>query len=293
MPETAIDLQLLVTFAAVASHNSFSKAAKALGVGKGTVSRSIAQLESRLGVELLHRTTHHVALSTAGMALFERTRDPIVMLKTAVADLPERDEAPSGLLRMTAPLDIGAIMLPPVLAAFSRRYPAVRFDVRLTESRIDLVRDGYDLALRVPTGPMKDSTLLSRRLGRIPGGVYAAPSYLVRRGRPRQLADDRHTWILHTAILRVLKLRAEQGQFVLDDFLLATALAREGVGIAVLPAFVARPSVRDGLLEEVSVPGMPPMSGELVMVYPSRGQAPKKVIAFRDFLIETLRDRKG
>lgn len=288
--EAPIDLQLLVVFAAVAEQTSFSKAAQKLGVGKGTVSRAITQLESLLGVELLHRTTHHVALSTAGTALLERTRQHLAALHKAVVDLPERDEEPSGLLRMTAPHDFGAIVLPGVLTAFSRRYPSVRFDVRLSGSHVDLVREGFDLAIRVATGPLKDSSLTVRRVGRNTAALYASPSYLLRRGRPRQLDDERHTWVAHPASLRLLKLRAEATHFLVDDFLVARDLLRDGLGVGILPGFVARTYVREGLLEEVTLPELAPMTGDLVALYPSSGQVPRKVAAFRDFLVEVLRD---
>lgn len=284
-----VDLHRLRIFAAVADHTSFSKAARALGVGKGTVSRAVADLESRLGVELLHRSTRHVALSTAGVALHERTRHHLAALHRAVVDLPDRDEAPSGLIRMTAPIDFGAIVLPPVLAAFTRRYPGVRFDVRLTEGRVDLVRDGYDLAVRAATGLMKDSSLMLRRLGVVHAAFYAAPSYLARRGRPRQLGDQRHTWVAHPSALKLLKMPVDAVHFLVDDFILARELLRTGAAVGLLPAFVARHDLRDGLLEEVAVPGCPSMSGQLALVYPSSGQVPRKVAAFRDFLVEAMR----
>lgn len=289
MNETAIDLQLLAVFAAVAEHASFSKAALKLGVAKGTVSRSIAQLESSLGVELLHRTTHTVALSTAGAELFDRTRGHLAGLRAAVRGLPERDDAPSGLLRMTAPPDFGAIVLPSVLAAFARRFADVRFDVRLSSAQVDLVKEGYDLAIRVTTGRMSDSSLTARRVGRGVAGMYAAPTYLARRGRPRQLGDEQHTWVMHSVALRLLGLEPERAQFLVDDFLLARALLEDGVGVGMLPSFVAQRSVREGLLEEVAIAGVTLSSGALVMVYPSQRRPPKKVSAFRDFMVEALR----
>lgn len=289
MNETAIDLQLLAVFAAVAEHASFSKAAQKLGVAKATVSRSIAQLERALGVELLHRTTHAVALSTAGAALFDRTRGHITGLRAAVRALPEREDEPSGLLRVTAPPDFGAIVLAPVLAAFARRYASVRLELRLTGAHVDLVKEGYDVAIRVTTGRMRDSALTVRKLGRGLASLYASPSYLARRGKPKQLGDRQHTWVMHRAALGVFGLEAESAQFVLDDFLLARALIEEGVGVGMLPSFVAHRALRDGLLEEVSIAGAALPSGELVMVYPSGGKPPKKVSAFRDALVEALR----
>lgn len=287
--ETHVDLQLLAVFSAVAEHSSFSKAAAKLGIAKGTVSRSIAQLEELLGVSLLHRTTHHVSLSTAGTALYERTRGHLVALRSAVVDLPEREEAPSGLLRMTGPPDFGTVVLPSMVAAFSRRFPSVRFDIRLSGQQVDLVKEGYDLAIRVATGALKDSTLTARRIGKGSAGFYAAPSYVARRGRPKHPGDERHTWVLHRAVARLFKVESESVQFLVDDFILARELMRDAVGVGVLPSFVARAYLREGLLEEVPMSGAAAMGGEFVMLYPSSGKTPKKVTAFRDFLIEALR----
>lgn len=287
--ETAIDLQLLVVFSAVADHASFSRAAEKLGVGKGTVSRSIAQLEALLGVELLHRTTHRVSLSTAGMALHERTKQHLSSLRAALLDLPERDAMPSGVLRITAAPDFGGIVLPAVLAAFSRQYPAIRFDVRLSGTQVDLVKEGYDLAIRVATGPLKDSSLTVRRLGRSTAAFYAAPSYVARRGRPRDFSDTRHTWVLHPGVLRVLGIRPDSTSFLVDDFYLARDLLRHAVGVGALPRFVAASYVREGLLEELDLGNPKLLAGELVMLYPTSGTVSKKVAAFRDFLVSALR----
>ncbi len=287
--ETPIDLQLLVSFAAVAELSSFSKAATKLGVAKGTVSRSISRLEALLEIELLHRTTHHVALSTAGEALYERTRGHLSALHSAVVDLPEREEAPSGLLRMTAPYDFGTIVLPPITAAFLRRFPSVRFDIHLGGEQIDLVKEGYDLAIRAATGQLKDSTLTVRRLGQSTGGFYAAPSYLARRGRPKQLGDARHTWVLHRAVERMFETKLRPADVLVDDFLMARELIRNGVGVGMLPTFTARTYVREGWIEDTPLGGLPVKSGDVVMLYPSSGQTSKKVTAFRDFLAEALR----
>jgi len=284
-----VNLQLLVVFSTVAELSSFSKAATKLGVAKGTISRSIAQLESLLKVELIHRTTHHVSLSTAGLELFERTRAHLVALHAAVHELPDLDEEPSGLLRMTAPHDFGTIVLPSLLGAFSRRYPSIRFDVGLTGERVDLVKGGYDLAIRVAVGQLKDSTLTICRLVHTTSGFYAAPSYIARKGRTRRLGDKSHTWIVHRGAVRLLKLDAELVQFLVDDFQMARDLARDGSGIALLPGFVARDYVRDGLLEEVALPDASVINSDLVLLYPSSGQLPRKVICFRDYLIEALR----
>lgn len=293
MNETVIDLQCLVTFITVAEHNSFSKAATKLGVGKGTISRTITQLEAQLGVELLHRTTRHVSLSTAGIALYERTHPHLIALQKAITDLPERDEEPSGLLRMTAPYDFGSVVLPPIIASFSRRFPLIRFDIRLTGENIDLVKEGYDLAIRVATGPIKDSSLSIRRLGHTHAGFYASPTYLARKGRPRELEDERHTWIFHPALVRILKLKPEGIRYLVDDFLMAQDLIQEGMGIGLLPVFMVKNGLRDGLIEEITLNSVPPMTGDLILLYPTSGQIPKKLTIFRDFLVDSLRNHLG
>jgi DNA-binding transcriptional LysR family regulator len=290
MSETPFDYQLLAVFLAVAEQTSFSKAAKKLGIAKGTVSRAVARLEGIVGAELLHRTTHSVALSTAGAALYERTAHHVAALDQAVSKLPERAEEPSGELRLTAPTDFGAMVLPEIVSQFARRYPNVRFDLRLTNARVDLVAEGFDLAIRAGAGTMKDSTLTVRRLGAGHGGFYAAPSYLARRGAPKLPGDPKHDWVMHPHLLRLLKVSRAAVRFVCDDFFTIRGLLRDGAGVGLLPTFVADPYVRDGSLESVSVAGEPrPMGGFLLLLYPSSGQVPRKVTAFRDFLVERLK----
>jgi DNA-binding transcriptional LysR family regulator len=290
MNETPTNYQLLAVFVAVAQQASFTKASRKLGIGKGSVSRAITELEQQLGTELLHRTTRAVSLSTAGAALYDRVAQHINALDEALVELPERSAEPSGELRMTAPQDFGNILLSDVLAQFVRRYPQIRVDVRLTNARVDLVAEGFDLAIRATPGALKDSTLTARRLGTSATGFFAAPSYLARRGKPKQFAEPGHEWILHTGLRAAAKLGAGAPvRFVSDDFLLIRDLAREGAGIAALGRFTAAPYVRDGLLEELTLADQPRWTGALFLVYPSSGQVPRKVTAFRDFLIERLK----
>ncbi len=287
--ETAPDYQLLAHFVAVADAQSYSKAAKKLGVSKGTVSKAIARLEAVVGAELIHRTTHRVALSTAGAALYAETAPHVVALDAALRGLPERGDEPSGELRVTAPTDFGAVVLPNVLAEFARRYPKVSFDLRLSNTNIDLVAEGYDLAIRARAGRLEDSRLTVRRLATVKPQVVAAPSYLARRGRPRHIGEEGHDWILHPAVPRLWKLPRGATRFLVDDFFLAREMAARGVGVTVLPSFVATPLVREGMLEEVTVAEQAAPVVQLVVVYASSGQLPPKVRAFRDHLVESLR----
>jgi DNA-binding transcriptional LysR family regulator len=290
MEKTQVDYQLLAIFVAVAEQSSFSKAAHKLGIGKGTVSRAVARLEELVGAELLHRTTHAVALSTAGAALYERTAHHLSALDQAVCKLPERAELPSGQLRLTAPPDFGTIVLPEILSQFSLRYPEVCFDVRLTSKVIDLIAEGFDLAIRATSRRLKDSSLTVRRLGTPAHSFYAAPAYLARRGKPRRLGEPKHDWVLHPSFISHWKLPRDRiWRFVCDDFLLVRDLVRDGAGVGWLPSFVAEPYVRDGTLEAVSLADRPRGDAAFLLLYPSSGQVPRKVTAFRDFLLERLK----
>lgn len=284
MGRTRFDPRLLANFAAVAEHQSFTKAAEQLSVAKGTVSRGVSQLERQLSTELLHRTTQQVALSTAGEALYEQIRPHLRGLEEAMVGLPEQTDMPTGRLRLTAPPDFGGTVLPDLLSSFARRYPEVSFDVSLTNTHVDLVADGYDLGIRA-SSRLEDSALKARRLRGVEVKFYGSPTYLARAGRPKTFADSRQDWILHTAALSSKKCRHIKPRFACDDFLLMRSLASTHAGIAMLPAFVANPFVRDGLLDEVSLRDAPPLAGRLFLVYPSRGQVPAKVLAFRDFLL--------
>ena len=289
MPETQAEYHLLAAFVAVADEQSFTKAARKLGIGKGTVSRAIAQLEEQLGAELLHRTTHAVALSTAGVALYERVAPHVVALNQAVQKLPERAAVPSGELRLTAPQDIAQVILPEVLTQFARRYPEVRVDLRVTNRQVDLVAEGFDLAIRVAT-KMKDSTLTARRLDIQGLSFYAAPSYVARRGRPKRIGDAEHDWIVHPLTRPALKLPPETViRLMCDDFLVIRALARDNAGVGMMPRFIGTPYVTEGLLEDTGLAAPAGLRAGLYLVWPSSGQVPRKVVAFREFFVDWLK----
>ena len=286
MPKPALDYDLLAIFIAVADEKGFSKAAIRLGISKGTVSRAVTELEAQRGVELLYRTTHAVALSTAGKTLYQRTAKHLRALDEAIGHLPEPGEQPSGVLRLTAAPCLGAALLPEVLAQFALRYPKVAFELHITNAVVDIVAQGFDLAIRAVAFGMKSSTLTVRRLGAVDGGFYAAPSYLARRGRPKAVSAD-HEWVLQPALVQRWKLPREQVRFACDDFAVMRELASEGAGVTFLPSYFATPYVRSGKLEHVPIAGRA-LTVPLVVLYPSKRQISRAVTAFREFLIEWL-----
>lgn len=291
MSATPINTALLSAFVTVADKRSFSKAADTLGVTKSTVSRAIARLERDLGAELIHRTTHKIALSTAGTALYERTAPLLAALGAAVGDMPERAEQPSGELRMTAPYDFGVLVLPEMLFQFALRYPEIRFDVRLTNTKIDLVAEGFDLAIRVSPTNLADSSLSVRRLSGGEMRVYASPSYVARRGEPRSFGEAGHDWVVFSAPSPMRAPRNFCPRFRSDDCFVARELIKYGAGVGALPTHVAMRDLSAGTLVEVapSVRLRGTGAGGYFMLYPSSGQVPRKVSAFRDFAIQHLK----
>jgi len=288
-----MDLNLLGLFVTVAETGSFSEAARRLGLPKSSVSRGVVKLEAAVGAQLLHRTTRHVSLSTAGAALYERVSPLLASLTKAVGTLPEREEAPSGELRLTAPHDMGATFLPEVIARFTARYPSVRVDCRLTNRNVDLVAEGFDLALRASGTKLADSSLMLRRLGTLDVQLFASPTYLARRGTPRAPEDlAQHDFVAFRGLpyLRELGLSEKSARVLADDMLFLREAVKAGAGIAILPTFLAQADVTAGQLVRV-LPRHTQRSTSLVMLYPRTQHVPRKVSAFRDFLLEFLKGR--
>lgn len=282
-------LDALACFVAVADSGSFSVAARRLGMPRSTLSRSIARLESDLGERLIHRTTRRVSLGTAGLALLERARPALGELRAALAQLPERGTSPSGELRVTAPNDFGNQVLAGLLPEFTRRFPAIRLDLRLTNRVLDLAAEGVDLAIRALGGAPADSSMVARRLASGELGVYASPAYLSRRGTPRDLAETgTHDWVLFAGG-GFRRSSPPPGKVVAwaDDFQFIRNAVRAGVGLGRMPSFLALPDVKAGGLIRV-LPGETQSEGRFYLLYQKTPHPPRRLVALRDFLLENL-----
>jgi DNA-binding transcriptional LysR family regulator len=287
------ELDLLNLFVAVAETQSFSLAAKRLGLPRSTVSRGIVRLEASLGTHLLHRTTHTVGLTTAGAALFERVAPLVASLRQAVDSLPEQAESPSGTLRITAANDLGIGWLADVVPRFMARHPEVKVDVWLTNAFVDLVAEGVDVALRISRGPMRDSSLVARKLTDLEAQLFAAPAYLARRGIPRSIEElASHDRVVPRGWRDVKELAplSEGAHVRADDFFFAREVLRHGGGVGILPSFVAQPALEDGSLVRVLPRFMLP-NGSLFLVHPRMAHVPAKVVAFKAFVLEQLAAR--
>lgn len=285
--ELPFDLDQLRIFVEVAERASFSKAANRLGITKSTASRAVARLERHIGAELLHRDTHRVAMSTAGVALFERVAPHLTALGEAIRELPEHRETPSGLLRVTCSIDLGMTLLPGIIARFRLRHPDITFDLHLSDQVVDVIGEGFDLAIRAAPRGLADSSLTVRKLGAAELGFFASPSYLARRGTPKDIGDPDHDWIVFRPAAAAIM--AKRAHVLADNFLFVRELAVADGGIAGIPTFVVEPDLSAGRLVSVLPSRTLRSSGGFYLLYPSRGQTPRKVEVFRDFMIECMK----
>jgi DNA-binding transcriptional LysR family regulator len=291
-------LNLLRAFAAVQALGSFSAAALTLGVPRSTVSRAVAALEEQLGLSLFQRTTRKVTTTPAGISLFDRVAPQLESLAGALVDLPESQDAVSGVLRVTATSDLGSVVLAEAIARFVRRYPEARVEVELTDRVVDLVREGFDLALRLVAKRLRGSTLVARRIGTVVLQLYASPGYLARRGTPGLPAEvSEHEWVTCGALPLTLtnaratrKIVAAEPRVRSNDMFFQRESLRSGAGIGLLPTFLADADVASGALSRV-LPGWVVFSSSVLMVHPSSRHLPRKLVAFQELLLELLRQR--
>lgn len=290
-----MDLNRLTVFEAVARSSSFTAAAKELGLPKSSVSRAVARLEADLDVQLVVRTTRRVSLNAAGTALYDRLAPLLRQVSTALGEIPEREEQPTGVLRVTAPVDLGVLFLAEAVARYAARYPAVSVELHLTGRVVDLVAEKFDLALRVGQR-LSDSSLVARRVAAIAFGAYASPLYLARRGTPRTEEElAAHDWVLFKGGPQKLRPvgpaewvgAAGHARVVCDDLLFARDALRAGAGIGLLPTFLAEPELLAGTLARV-LPRREQVIGHLHVVTPAAKHVPAKVSAFRDLVVELL-----
>jgi DNA-binding transcriptional LysR family regulator len=291
-----MNLNEIAVFARVVELGSFTRAAEQLGVPRSTVSRAVARLEERLGVRLLQRSTRALRLTDAGVAYHERVAAALGLIADAEGEVSHLQGAPRGTLRITAPYDIGVGFLAGIVARFTARYPEVRVDSVLTGRLVDLIAEGFDLAVRA--GRLRDSSLMSRNLGAMESRLFAAPAYLEARGQPASpeaLRDHdcvlfrpqsgKARWRLTGAAGTVLV--EVSGPIGADDFSFVRAAVCAGAGIGLLPWFLCADDVAAGRLVRV-LPRHEQTGVALHVVYPPTEHLPPRVAVFRDFLIESL-----
>lgn len=287
-----MQLDAMALFALVAENGSFTAAARQTGLPKSTVSQRIAQLEQAIGIRLLHRTTRKLSLTDAGQEYLLHCQRMLDAAHAADAAMSRLRQSPSGRLRITAPEAAGQILLPGLIAAFRRRYPDVAVECVITDAYLDLVSERIDLALRA--GKQSDSSYVARRIGSLRRVLVASPDYLTRRGQPRQPNDlATHQLLLHSAMplwplqngAEVINIDAGGSSLQSSNLHSLLALAEQGMGIALLPWFLARASLTSGALVTV-LADFPPTDNDYYLLYPSRKHMSAALTAMLDFVGE-------
>lgn len=293
--------QQLTSFVEVARRQSFARAAEQLGVNVSAVSRAVAALETRLGVRLLQRTTRRVALSEAGRVHFARCEALLAELESAEATVSESAGTLRGTLRVSAPSGFGHTHVVPIVPEFSARHAHLTLDLQLSNRYVDLIEEGFDLAIRV--GTLEDSRLVARRLAPSRRVLVASSVYLQAHGRPRQprqlaahaclvldIGPYPEQWELVKKNAKAV-LRAT-GPLRCNNALALRDVCRAGLGIALLPQFAVAADLKRGDLKLV-LPGWSTPEHGIYAVYPSYRFIPAKVRAFVDCVEQRLRGRGG
>lgn len=283
-----MNLPDVYVFVQVVRSGSFTAAARELSIQKSTVSRKVAELEERLGVRLLHRTTRTLRLTDEGRIFYEHCTRALAELEEAELALSGMRAAPRGLLRVTAPLSFA--FLGPILAGFLEAHPEVRVELVCTDRVVDLVEERFDVAIRV--GHLPDTTLIARRLASLPHHLYASPGYLDLKGSPARPEDlaahdclvfgaGRPGWRLVSGD-RQVDVRP-QARLVVNDFDLLQEAAIVGGGIALLPAPACARAVDEGRLVRV-LPEWTAAEAPVHALYAGSRHVAPKVTAFVDWI---------
>ncbi|WP_434042156.1 MULTISPECIES: LysR family transcriptional regulator [Sorangium] len=284
------DLSGLSMFVRIVEEGSLSAAGRALGLPKATISRNLALLEKRLGAPLLIRSTRALSLTDTGKSFFDRVRPIVRDAQLATAEVKSHQAAPSGLLRITAPVAYGQAAIAPRLLSFMNRYPAVRVDLHLHDGRVNLVSDGYDLAIRM--GANQSSELISHKLADITMVIVASPSWLEQHDTPRTPADlARHPAVVNRPELSQWKVGGETvrvpWRMSTGNMIVTRDAARAGLGIAFVPEFLALRDLERGTLVRL----LPDHELPMIQATALYTRAASQSVALRTLLDDLLASR--
>jgi len=290
MEHSSPDLVDVLAFVRVVETGSFARAAERMGLSKPVLSRRVARLEERLGARLLTRNARGAQPTGVGQAYYERASAILADLEAAREVVAQAVTQVAGPIRLSAPLSFGISYLAPALAEFAKLHPAVELDIEFEDRNVDLVGGGYDLAVRI--GRLADSSLVARRIAPVRKHAVAGPAYLEAYGRPERPADladhallvyGNEQWRFRVGerweTVRVSpRMRANNGEML-------RAAAQAGLGICILPSFIAAPALADGSVEIV-LRDFPLEEGALHAVMAPGRAVTARVRALVDFLVD-------
>lgn len=294
-----LDLNDLRLFVHAVESGGFARASRRIGVPKSTISKRVAALETGLGARLVHRTSRSFTLTEAGRDFHEHARAALIEAESAEAVVRRRQAEPSGSVRLTASVPTAQFYLADHLPALAAAYPKLTVTVHVSDRFVDLVEEGFDIAVRSHFAPLPDSALVQRRVATGPMVLVAAPGYLARRGTPREPAElARHDGLLSGPSATTWQLSGDDGaaaeatpvpRMVADESIVLLKAAAAGLGIACLPERICRDALAGDALAVV-LPGWTAGTVTTTLLMPHRrGQLPS-VRAVVAFLAEHLAD---
>jgi DNA-binding transcriptional LysR family regulator len=291
-----MDLNEVAVFIKVVQAGSFSRAAKLLGMPNSTVSSKVSSLEKRLGTTLIQRTTRKLNITPAGQSYFKRCIQGLEEIEAAEVEIASIQGEPQGLLRITAPNELGSSVLPNLISDFVSRFPKVRVEILLTERRIDLLAEGVDLAIRA--GELKDSTLIAKKVGAVYFALLASPKYLKNKGEPTHPRELRQHQCIQFTPLGVDEWKlsgpkgalnvAVPGRVMVNDMTMVKILAVRGDGIALLPSHFCHAEIVSGKLVRI-LPDWRTGLNPVHFVYPAQRFVTPKLSAFIAFATDVIK----
>jgi len=284
------DLNEMAIFAVVVGCGSFTKAADKLKLPKSTVSRKVSQLEKRVGVRLINRTTRNLKPTETGKLYYENCMRMLEQAEEADRIVNNMQSEPTGLLRISTPLAFGIPFFTDILMRFTKQYPKVNLEIISDNKTLDMLDEEIDIAFRI--GPLEDSSLVARNLGTARLSLVASPGYLAKSGVPRSIDDlHEHTCITHPDHDWVFMTRngeeapTIQSRLAANDVEMIRMLALGDFGVGAVPQLLVADDVRAGNLK-LLCQDTPFQERTFYMVYPSRREPPSKVVAFTEFMLE-------
>jgi DNA-binding transcriptional LysR family regulator len=282
----------LVAFVRTVDSGSFSNASRAIGSSASAVSKSVARLERRLGVRLLQRSTRTLSLTSEGAAYYERVA-PLLRAIEDAEDVVQMAESARGLLRVTAPVFVGRTLIGEWSQAFLARHPNVKLELSVSDRHADLIREGFDVALRI--GDLADTDLTARKLADLPMVMIASPDYVAARGAPRTIEELRkHACLRYLLAAKPFPFRFADGTTVTpesaldsDDGITLYHAALHGAGIAQVLRFAVEDDFAAGRLVEI-LPDVAMPSVPMHVVHAFGRQLPVRARLFVDFLVERV-----
>ncbi|TDR80717.1 LysR substrate-binding domain-containing protein [Paludibacterium purpuratum] len=290
------DLNDLFYFAKVVEHGGFMAAGRALGIPKSRLSRRIAELEERLGVRLLQRTTRRLSLTEVGSQYYQHCQAVLSEAEAAEETIARVQAEPRGLVRISCPELLAKMLLAPLLPRFLAAHPQVRIQLDAANRRVDLIEEGIDIAIRVRNVIEDSANQVARTLRVSRLVLVASPALLAELGPPRvpmdllrypcltmSRPDGRGQWVLLDGDGHEIRLQIDTPRLMTDDLIVLAEAAANGMGVALLPSLACRPFLADGRLQEL-LPDCQAPWGILHLVYPSRRGLIPAVRHLIDFL---------